>query len=141
LKQQDILALDQAAAARKLQMQMLTTSGAKGRRLKLDRVRKGGSRHLGRRVDVGLAVEQQPCHFDLTVLSWHVQVGPAVLHGWQGEGHPTHSAQETSPQVISLLSEIHLSFYSFVDEGKISMDLFTCDISHKDRNLKRMMWY
>ena len=31
--------------------------------------------------------------------------------------------------MIYLLSESHLSIHTFVDEGKITLDLFTCDIS------------
>ena len=31
--------------------------------------------------------------------------------------------------MIYLLSESHLSVHTFADEGKITLDLFTCDIS------------
>ena len=41
--------------------------------------------------------------------------------------------------MIYLLSESHLSAHTFVDEGKITLDLFTCDISLEDRNMKRMI--
>ena len=41
--------------------------------------------------------------------------------------------------MIYLLSESHLSVHTFVDEGKITLDLFTCDISLEDRNMKRMI--
>ncbi len=38
--------------------------------------------------------------------------------------------------MIYLLSESHLSIHTFVDEGKVTLDLFTCDISLEDQNLK-----
>ncbi len=37
--------------------------------------------------------------------------------------------------MICLLSESHLSVHTFVDEGKIILDLFTCDVSLEDRNI------
>jgi S-adenosylmethionine/arginine decarboxylase-like enzyme len=36
--------------------------------------------------------------------------------------------------MIYLLAESHLSIHTFVDEGKVTLDLFTCDISLEDRN-------
>jgi S-adenosylmethionine decarboxylase proenzyme len=41
--------------------------------------------------------------------------------------------------MVYLLSESHLSIHTFVDEGKITLDLFTCDINLNDRNIKRMI--
>jgi S-adenosylmethionine decarboxylase proenzyme len=41
--------------------------------------------------------------------------------------------------MVYLLSESHLSIHTFVDEGKITLDLFTCDINLDDRNIKRMI--
>jgi len=41
--------------------------------------------------------------------------------------------------MIYLLSESHLSVHTFVDEGKITLDLFTCDISLDDKNLKNII--
>ena len=41
--------------------------------------------------------------------------------------------------MIYLLSESHLSVHTFVDEGKITLDLFTCNIRLDDRNIKRMI--
>ena len=41
--------------------------------------------------------------------------------------------------IVYLLSESHLSIHTFVDEGKITLDLFTCDISVEDRNLKNII--
>ena len=38
--------------------------------------------------------------------------------------------------MVYLLSESHLSVHTFVDEGKITLDLFTCDISLEDKKLK-----
>jgi len=38
-----------------------------------------------------------------------------------------------------LLSESHLSVHTFVDEGKITLDLFTCDVSLEDRNIKKII--
>ena len=40
---------------------------------------------------------------------------------------------------IYLLAESHLSIHTFVDEEKITLDLFTCNISLDDRNIKRMI--
>ena len=41
--------------------------------------------------------------------------------------------------MIYLLSESHLSVHTFVDEGKITLDLFTCDVSLEDRNIKKII--
>ncbi len=41
--------------------------------------------------------------------------------------------------MVYLLAESHLSIHTFVDEGKITLDLFTCNISLDDRNIKRMI--
>ena len=41
--------------------------------------------------------------------------------------------------MIYLLSESHLSIHTFVDEGKVTLDLFTCDISLEDKNLKKIV--
>jgi len=41
--------------------------------------------------------------------------------------------------IIYLLSESHLSIHTFVDEGKIALDLFTCNIGLDDKNIKRMI--
>ena len=41
--------------------------------------------------------------------------------------------------MIYLLSESHLSIHTFVYEGKITLDLFTCDISVEDENLKNII--
>ncbi len=38
--------------------------------------------------------------------------------------------------MVYLLSESHLSIHTFVDEGKITIDLFTCDVSLEDRVMK-----
>ncbi len=38
--------------------------------------------------------------------------------------------------IIYLLSESHLSIHTFVDEGNITLDIFTCNISLEDRNIK-----
>ena len=40
--------------------------------------------------------------------------------------------------MVYLLSESHLSIHTFVD-GKITIDLFTCNISLDDRNFKRII--
>ena len=40
---------------------------------------------------------------------------------------------------IYLLAESHLSIHTFVDDGKITLDLFTCNISLDDRNIKRLI--
>ena len=41
--------------------------------------------------------------------------------------------------IVYLLSESHLSIHTFVDEGKITIDLFTCDISVEDKKLKNII--
>jgi len=41
--------------------------------------------------------------------------------------------------MIYLLSESHLSVHTFVDERKITLDLFTCDVSLEDRNIKKII--
>ena len=41
--------------------------------------------------------------------------------------------------MIYLLSESHLSAHTFVDEGKITLDLFTCDVSLEDRHIRKII--
>ncbi len=41
--------------------------------------------------------------------------------------------------IIYLFSESHLSVHTFVDKGKITLDIFTCDVSLEDRNIKKMI--
>ena len=41
--------------------------------------------------------------------------------------------------MIYLLSESHLSIHTFVDEGKITIDLFTCGLDVDDRKLKQII--
>jgi S-adenosylmethionine/arginine decarboxylase-like enzyme len=41
--------------------------------------------------------------------------------------------------MVYLLSESHLSIHTFVDEGKIAIDLFTCDVSLEDRIMKEIV--
>ena len=41
--------------------------------------------------------------------------------------------------MIYLLSESHLSAHTFVDEGKITLDLFTCDVSLDEKNIKKVI--
>ncbi len=41
--------------------------------------------------------------------------------------------------MIYLLSESHLSVHTVVDEGKVTLDLFTCDVSLEDRNIKKKL--
>ena len=41
--------------------------------------------------------------------------------------------------MVYLLSESHLSVHTFVDEGKITLDLFTCDISLEDKKIKSII--
>ena len=38
--------------------------------------------------------------------------------------------------MVYLLSEIHLSIHTFVDEGKITIDLFTCSLSVENEKIK-----
>jgi S-adenosylmethionine/arginine decarboxylase-like enzyme len=41
--------------------------------------------------------------------------------------------------MVYLLSESHLSNHTFVDEGKNTLDLFTCNICLEDGHIKRMI--
>ena len=41
--------------------------------------------------------------------------------------------------IVYLLSESHLSIHTFVDEGKITIDLFTCSLSVENEKLKDMI--
>jgi S-adenosylmethionine decarboxylase len=54
-------------------------------------------------------------------------------HQFKKDGNPYGAT------IVYLLSESHLSIHTFVDEGKITLDLFTCNISLDDRNIKRMI--
>ena len=41
--------------------------------------------------------------------------------------------------MIYLLSESHLSIHTFVDEGKITIDLFTCSLSVENEKIKEII--
>ena len=41
--------------------------------------------------------------------------------------------------MVYLLSESHLSIHTFVDEGKITIDLFTCSLSLENDKIKSMI--
>ena len=41
--------------------------------------------------------------------------------------------------MVYLLSESHLSIHTFVDEGKITIDLFTCSLSVENDKIKNMI--
>jgi S-adenosylmethionine decarboxylase len=41
--------------------------------------------------------------------------------------------------MIDLLSESHLSIHTFVDEGKITIDLFTCSLSVENEKTKSII--
>jgi S-adenosylmethionine/arginine decarboxylase-like enzyme len=41
--------------------------------------------------------------------------------------------------MVYLLSESHLSIHTFVDEGKITIDLFTCGLGADDGNIKSII--
>ena len=41
--------------------------------------------------------------------------------------------------MIYLLSESHLSVHTFVDEGKVTLDLFTCGLGVDDAALKKVI--
>ncbi len=41
--------------------------------------------------------------------------------------------------MIYLLSERHLSIHTFVDEGKITVDLFTCSLGVENENIMRII--
>ncbi len=42
--------------------------------------------------------------------------------------------------MVYLLSESHLSVHAFVDEGEITLDLFTCDILLDDQKFEKYYW-
>ena len=41
--------------------------------------------------------------------------------------------------MVYLLSESHLSIYTFVDEGKITIDLFTCSLIVENDKIKNII--
>ena len=41
--------------------------------------------------------------------------------------------------MIYLLAESHLSIHTFVDEGKITLDLFTCSLGGENEKLKSII--
>ena len=43
--------------------------------------------------------------------------------------------------MVYLLSESHLSIHTFVDEGKVAIDLFSCDISVDFGKIKKIICY
>ena len=41
--------------------------------------------------------------------------------------------------MIYLLSESHLSIHTFVDEGKVTIDLFTCSLGVENEKIKNII--
>ncbi len=41
--------------------------------------------------------------------------------------------------MIHLLSEGHLSIHTFVDEGKTTLDLFTCSFGEENEKIKKVI--
>ena len=62
-----------------------------------------------------------------------LNVGGECSHQFQNNNYPYGAT------MIYLLSESHLSVHTFVDEGKITLDLFTCDVSLEDRKIKKII--
>ena len=56
--------------------------------------------------------------------------------GPEGASHPCGPYGVT---MIYLLAESHLSIHTFVDEGKIALDLFTCSLSIETEKLKSII--
>ncbi len=50
----------------------------------------------------------------------------------------SHQFSPYGATMVCLLSESHLSIHTFVDEGKITLDLFTCNIALEDKKIKTM---
>ena len=54
-------------------------------------------------------------------------------------GQCSHQFEPHGATMVYLLSESHLSIHTFVDEGKVTIDLFSCDISLDDRKIKEII--
>ena len=54
-------------------------------------------------------------------------------------GECSHQFQPHGATMVYLLSESHLSIHTFVDEGKVTIDLFTCDTSVDFRKIKKII--
>ena len=78
-------------------------------------------------------VEHIKPFMDILVEELKLNVVGECSHQFEKDNNPYDAT------MIYLLSESHLSIHTFVDEGKITLDLFTCDINLDDRNIKRMI--
>ncbi len=55
---------------------------------------------------------------------------PPLLDEFKKDNNPYDAT------MLYLLSESHSSIHTFVDEGKLTLDLFTCDVLIDERNIK-----
>ncbi len=78
-------------------------------------------------------VEDMKLFLDTIVEELKLNVVGECSHQFQKKNYPYGAT------MIYSLSESHLSVHSFVDEGKITLDLFTCDVSLEDKNIKKII--
>ena len=70
---------------------------------------------------------------DKVVEEFNLNVVGECSHQFEKDNFP-HGAT-----MVYLLSESHLSIHTFVDEGKITIDLFTCGLDVDDGKLKSII--
>ena len=78
-------------------------------------------------------VEDMKLFLDRIVEELKLNVVGECSHQFEKNNYPYGAT------LVYLLSESHLSVHTFVDEGKITLDLFTCDVSLEDRNIKKII--
>ena len=78
-------------------------------------------------------VDDMKLFLNTLVEELNLNVVGECLHQFEKNNYPYGAT------LIYLLSESHLSVHTFVDEGKITLDLFTCDVSLEDRNIKKII--
>ncbi len=78
-------------------------------------------------------VENIRLFMDIVVKELNLNVIGECSHQFEKHNAP-HGAT-----LIYLLSESHLSIHTFVEEGKVTLDLFTCCLGVEDANLKKVI--
>ena len=78
-------------------------------------------------------VESLKPFMDRVVQELNLNVVGECLHQFKKDNVPYGAT------MVYLLSESHLSIHTFVDEGKITIDLFTCSLSVENEKIKEII--